>query len=143
MRAIAAVVAASLVAAIALASPQDEKKKKDSERVMIVKGCVSGSRLDVTQIDTAGFTVDHFKLRGNKDLMKVLTKDLNGHLVELTGVVDDPHNKQGRGKTIQIGKKTTITTGGRDVPDIPDPATDPTLTVDSLKDLEPHCASSR
>jgi len=141
MRLFAVALFAACSVALAAASPQDQKKPKDNEHVMVVEGCVSGSRLDVIRVDTAGYTVDHFKLRGNKDLMKVLTKDLDGHRVELTGVVDDPNLKQGRGKTIQVGKKTTITTQGRDVPGLPDPATDATLSVDSFKDIEPHCKS--
>jgi hypothetical protein len=138
--AVAAAVAAALVTTIAFASPQDEKKKKDNERVMVVKGCVNRSRLDVTQVDATGSYVDHFNMRGNKDLMKVLTKDLDRHLVEVTGTVYDPHKKQGLGKTIQVGSKTTITVGARDTPGLPGPGTDATLNVESFKDLAPHCS---
>lgn len=141
MRLLPAAVLVACAVAVAFASPQDEKKKKDNERVIVVQGCVSGQTLDVHHVDQGHSPYDHFRLHGNKDLMKVLTKDLGGHLVEVTGVVDDPAGKQGRGKTIQIGKKTTITTGARDVPELPDPATDPILNVDSFKDLEPHCTS--
>jgi len=139
MRLFAAVLAVAGSVAIAVASSQDEKKSHDDARVMVVKGCVNGSRLDVSRVDKTGFTDDHFRLRGNKDQMKVLTKDLKGHYVEVTGTVDDPYNKQGRGKTIQVGKRDTITTGGRDLPGMPDPATDTTLNVASFKDIEPHC----
>jgi len=90
-------------------------------------------------VDRTGFTEDHFTLRANKDLMKVLTKDLKGHFVEVTGVVDDPHGKQGRGKTFHLGDKTTITTGARDVPGTPDPATDAILNVESVKDIKSQC----
>jgi hypothetical protein len=137
---VAAVVAACSVATL-LASPQDEKKNRDSARVVVVQGCVNGSRLDVSRVDKTGFTDDHFHLKGHSDLMKVLTKDLKGHRVEVTGVLDDPHNTQGRGKTIQIGTKTTITTQGRDVPSVPDPMTDATLSVESFKDIDSRCTA--
>jgi hypothetical protein len=139
---VSAVVAACSVALVA--SPQDEKKSRDNARVMVVKGCVNRTRLDVSRVDNTGlpgFTDDHFHLRGNKDLMKVFTKDLNGHMVEVTGVVDDPHNTQGHGKTIKIGTKTTITTQSRDTPSVPDPMTDATLTVESFKDIDSRCTT--
>lgn len=140
MRMFAVVVVAA--SAVAIVAAQDEKKPKGNDRVMVVEGCVNRSRLDVIRtVGGVSTTIDHFKLRGNKDMMKQLTKDLNGHRVEVTGVLDDPHNTQGRGKTIQIGKKTTITTRARDVPDLPDPATDPTLSVESFTDIEPHCTA--
>lgn len=138
------VIAAVLVAcsiAVSAASMQDEKKNKDNARVMIVTGCINGSRLEVIRVDNSGSTIDHFTLRGNKEMMKVLTKDMNGHMVEVTGVVDDSHKKQGAGKTIHVGKKTTITTGAREVSANPDPTTDAKLSVESYRDLEPHCSS--
>ena len=140
--AVATAVAATLVTTIALASPQDEKKKKDNERAVVVKGCVNGSRLDVTQVDVSGSYFDHFNMRGNKDLMHVLTKKLDHHLVEVTGTLYDPHHKQGVGKTIQVDSKSTITIGARDAPGLPDPGTDATLNVESYKDLQPNCSSS-
>lgn len=141
MRTLVVGVVAACSAASLLASRQDEKKNRDDARVIVVQGCVNGSRLDVSRVDKSGFTDDHFHLRGNKDLMKVLTKDLKGHMVEVTGVLDDPHNKQGRGKTIQIGTKTTITTQARDVPSVPDPMTDATLNVESFKDIDSRCTA--
>jgi hypothetical protein len=145
MRSFAAALFAAFAVAAVLASPQDEKKKQDNSRVMVVQGCVNGSRLDVHHEDLgrggAVASYDHFKLRGNKDLMKMLTKDLNGHLVEVSGVVDDPAGKQGGGKTIPVGKKTTVIVNSREVSNFPDPATDPTMSVESFKDIEPHCSS--
>lgn len=101
MRLFSAMLAVAFSVTIAFASPQDEKKGRDNARVMVVQGCVNRSRLDVMRVDAqVSTTFDHFHLRGNKDLMKQLTKNLDGHRVEVTGVVDDPHNTQGRGKTI-------------------------------------------
>jgi|SRR6516164_8543618 hypothetical protein len=126
------------------ASSQDIEKKSDNSRRMVVQGCVNGSVLDVHHDDLGRGGVsspyDHFKLRGNKDLMKVLTKDLRGHLVEVSGLMDDPAGKQGGGKTIQVGKKSTVSINDREVSTLPDPASDPILTVDAYKDLQPHCS---
>lgn len=135
---------AVLLATVVLAAGQDIQKKKDDSRLMVVQGCVNGSILDVHHADLGRGDVsapyDHFKLRGNKDLMKALTKDLRGHLVEVAGVVNDPAAKQGGGKTIPIGTKTTITVNQREVSKLPDPATDPVMNVESYRDLEPNCA---
>ncbi|HTM24187.1 MAG TPA: hypothetical protein VL225_03285 [Vicinamibacterales bacterium] len=137
--ALTAAVAAALLASIGAASTQDEKMKSRDARVMVVQGCIDGSRLTVHGESPAAHT-DRFQLRGNKDLMKVLTKDLKGHFVEVTGVLEDPGNTQGRGKTVQVGKKTTITTGARDVPTGPaEPARDPILEVSSFKDVRKDC----
>jgi hypothetical protein len=147
MRLFAAVLVVACSVAFAVASPQDEKKKKDSERLMVVEGCVNGSTLVAHHFDLGRGNVsapyDHFKLRGNKDLMKVLTKDLRGHLVEVTGIMDDPAQKQGVGKTIGVGSKTTVYVKDRDVSNSPDPATDPVITVDSFKDIDSHCSSGQ
>src|SRR6516165_8750767 len=111
MRVVAIVLFAAF-AVVRVASPQDEKKKNDNERVVVVEGCVNGSTLDVHHVDGGRGNVsapyDHFRLRGNKDLMKVLTKDLRGHMVEVTGIMDDPAQKQGVGKTIHVDNKTTV-----------------------------------
>ncbi len=138
MRVLAAALFASFAIASLVASPQDEKKKNDASLV-VVEGCVNGSRLDVTSIDTVGSTVEHFTLRGNKDIMKTLTKDLKGHLVKITGTMQDPAGKHGMGKTIPVGKKSTITINERAMPPVPDPTTDPVVTVDAFIDINPHC----
>jgi hypothetical protein len=139
MRAYGALVVLLLAGpAIGSAAFQDQKKSRDA-RVMVVTGCVDGSWLKVRQTDPIGTHTDRFRLRGNKDLMKALTKDNDGHFVEVTGVLSDPDNTQGRGKTVQIGKKTTITTGARDVPGPTDMKRDPTLDVTSFKPLKDDC----
>jgi hypothetical protein len=144
MRVVAAALFATFAAGVvAAASPQDEKKPRDNSRMMVLQGCVDGSTLNVHHDDLGRGGVsapyDHFKLRGNKDLMKVLTKDMRGHLVEVTGIMDDPAQKQGGGKTIPVGSKSMITVNQREVSKLPDPATDPIITVDSFRDLDPHC----
>ena len=132
---------AVLAAAVVAGAGQDEKKTRDT-RVMVVTGCINRTMLEVRQTDTYGSHTDRFRLRGSKDLMKTLTKDNDGHLVEVTGVVKDPDNTQGRGKTIQVGKKTTITTGARDVPSPLDIKRDPILDVESFKSLKDDCKGS-
>lgn len=131
-----------IVASIALAATasQDEKMRQRDARVMVLTGCVNHAWLTVRQIDTSGTVVDRYRLRGNKDLMKSLTKDNNGRLVEVTGVLlADADDTQGRGKTIQVGKKTTITTSGRDLPAPRDGKRDPTLEVSAFRVIQTNC----
>ena len=139
MRMLAAALFAAFAVAAIVASPQDEKKKKNDANLIVVEGCVNGSRLDVTAIDNGGSSTEHFTLRGNKDTMKTLTKDLKGHLVKITGTMDDPAGKHGMGKTIPIDKHSTITINERQTRSVLDPATDPVITVDSFIDINPHC----
>jgi hypothetical protein len=143
MRAVSAALVAVLAAVVVVASAQDEKKPQDNSRMMVVQGCVNGSTLNVHHGDMGRGSVsapyDRFMLRGNKDLMKKLTKDMKGHLVEVTGIMVDPAQKQGGGKTVPVGSKSTITVNQRDVSRLPDPASDPVITVDSFRDLDTHC----
>jgi len=43
------------------------------------------------------------------------------------------------GSSIAVGKKTTITTGAKDVPVSPSGTDDPTLAVESFRDLRDRC----
>ena len=111
---------------------------KDKPREITVTGCLQGSYLRVTTVDTSGTWVDKFKLRGNKERLKTLAKDHKDHQVEITGLLIDPDNVMGKGKTIQVGKKTTITTQGRDVAP-PTPGREPEIDVTSYRHVSNSC----
>jgi hypothetical protein len=126
-----------IVAAVASVSAAQEKRQGDP-RVLVVTGCVDRSWLKVLSVDPFATHVDRFRLRGSKDLLKTLTKDLNGHKVEVTGVLDDPGKTMGTGKTKEIGKKTKIYVGQRDRQEIP-AVQDPILEVRSYRNVSPTC----
>jgi len=113
---------------------------KEKPREITVTGCLQGSYLRVTTVDTSGTTVDKFKLRGNKDRLKTLTRDHKDHQVEITGLLIDPDHVMGKGKTIQVGKKTTITTQGREVTP-PSPGREPEIDVTSYHHVSNSCRS--
>lgn len=115
------------------------QEPKDQRRIVTVEGCVQRSWLKVLQEGAPGRHVDQYHLHGSKDLMKTLTKDLNGHDVEVTGALSDPENTQGTGKEISIGKNTRIYTNARDVPPVP-PLIDPTIEVSSFRDVKTTCS---
>jgi hypothetical protein len=71
-------------------------------------------------------------------MLKELASQYKGHLVEVTGAVTDTGNATHRGKTIQVGKKTRITTGAKEVPQVPS-GSDASLDVSSYRDLKPTC----
>ena len=77
---------------------------KEKPREITVTGCLQNLYVRITTTDTSGTFVDKFKLRGNKDRLKALAKDHNGHEVEITGLLNDPDGVMGRGKTVQVGK---------------------------------------
>ena len=124
-----------VTAAVAVAAAQE---KHEDPRVLIVTGCVDSTWLKVVTSDPIKTYTDKFRLRGSKDVLKVLTKDLNRHKVEVTGVLKDPGKTMGTGKTVDVGKKTKIYVGQRERVDVP-AIEDPILTVQSYRDIDKTC----
>jgi len=135
----ALVVGAAILATVAsLRAAQDEKKTDDGKAVIVVTGCIDGSWLHVQKSDYLGSYATRYKLRGSKHVLKELVANHNKHLVEVTGRVTDTGNTTHRGKTIQVGKKTRIHTGAKEVPVVPS-GDDPSLEVASYRDLKDGC----
>jgi hypothetical protein len=128
---------AILAAAPGIQDSQD-RKKSDDKPIITVTGCVDGSWLHVRKVDPVGSYTQRYRLRGSKQLLKEIASNFKGHLLEVTGAVNDTKSTTHRGKTVQIGKKTRITTGAKDVPQVPS-GDDPTLAVDSFRDLKESC----
>jgi hypothetical protein len=131
--------ALTIAAAFAAAgiTPSQERPKSDDKPVIVVTGCVDGSWLHVRKTDPVGSYTTRYKLRGAKQLMKELAAHHN-HLVEATGAVTDTSGTTHRGKTVQVGKKTRITTGAKEVPAMPS-GSDPSLDVHAFRDLKESC----
>ena len=132
-----------LCAALLAANPLvlQEKKQKSDKPVITVAGCVDGSWLRVRSAGPAntGNYVERYRLVGPKQLLKEMSEQLKGHEIEVTGPVTDTGSSTHLGKTIQVGKKTRITTSAKEVPPIPTGHDDPTLGVDSYRDLKNTC----
>ena len=76
---------------------------------------------------------------GQYATIKEIADKVKGHLVEVTGAVTDTTgNATHRGKTIEIGKKTKIYTGAKEVPQTPT-GSDASIDVSSYRDLKPTC----
>ena len=130
----------AIVAAVpGLHDSQDPKKSDAGKPIITVTGCVDGSWLHVRKVDGVGSYATRYKLRGSKQLLKELATTHKGHLLEVTGAVTDSSSTTHRGKTIQVGKKTRIHTGVKDVPQVPAAGEDPSLAVDSFSDLKESC----
>ena len=130
-------------AALLAASPlvHQEKKQKSDKPVITVTGCVDGVWLRVRS-DGPGATanyVERYRLVGPKQLLKEMSAQHKGHEIEVTGPVTDTGATTHLGKTIPVGKKTRITTSAKEVPPIPSGHDDPTLGVDSYRDLSNTC----
>jgi hypothetical protein len=110
----------------------------EDKPLITVTGCVDGSWLQVRKADTAGSYSERYKLRGSKQMMKELASQYNKHLLEVTGGVTDSASTTHRGKTIQVGKKTKIYTGAKDVPQVPS-GDDPSIAVVSFRELKDSC----
>ena len=86
-----------------------------------------------------GSYAERYRLRGSKQLVKEISSKFDKYLLEVTGVVQDiTGNTEHRGKVVQVGKKTTIHTGAKDIPQIPT-GSDATLEVQSYRELKDTC----
>ncbi len=132
------ILAALLAAAAGPLADQEKKKDQNNKTIITVIGCVDGSWLQVRAADPVGSYVTRYRLVGPKQLLKEIASQYKGHVIEVTGPVTDTGQTTHLGKTIQVGKKTRITTSAKEVPPIPT-GNDPTLGVDSYRDLEPTC----
>ena len=130
-------ICAALLACAADSRAHQEKKKSDKP-VITVTGCVDGSWLQVRSADPVGSYSERYRLIGSKQLLKEIAKQYKEHVIEVTGPVTDTASTTHLGKTIQVGKKTRITTGAKEVPSMPT-GNDPTLGVDSYRDLKDSC----
>jgi len=124
---------------MALIAGAQETNKKDTRREVVVTGCVEKSWLKVPQtIPTVGSYSDKYRLRGSKDLIHTLSHELNGHRVEVTGLLDDPAKVQGDGKSVPVGKKGRVYIATKEPTPNP-PVIDPALDVRSFRDIAPTC----
>ena len=129
----------AIALAAAVTTAQEKTPKKDDKPVVVVTGCVDGSWLRVQRADHLGSYVERYRLRGSKQMLKEMEKEYKGNLLEVTGAVTDTGNTTHRGKTIDIGKKTRIHTGAKEIPVRPDGTGDPILEVESFRDLKTRC----
>jgi hypothetical protein len=132
-------VSAVLMAAAATVHAGQEPQKKPDDRTITVTGCVDKGYLQVKAVDGFGGYTERYKLRGSKQLVKEIAAKYDRHLLEVVGVVADLNgNTEHRGKTVPVGKKTTIHTGAKDVPRIPT-GSDATLEVQSFREMKDSC----
>jgi hypothetical protein len=134
---------APLLVAVLLASvsviAQEPKKSDRDNKTITVTGCVEGGYLRVHEADPIGSYTERYRLAGSKALLKEIASQQHGHLLEVTGrVVDAPGTEHG-GHTTQVGKKTKIYTGTKDVPTIPTGDDTSKLEVASYKELQESC----
>ena len=119
---------------------EPKKKTGDDHPMLTIEGCLDGNWLHVKSVDAGGSYAERYRLRGSKSVLKEMTSEYKGHLLEVTGLVTDPtSNTTHMGKTVQVGKKTRITTSAKDIPQVPDGATDPWIEVASFRDLKERC----
>lgn len=130
-------VAVAVVASVSLTA-QDQRKKDADKPLITVTGCIDRSYLDVRAVDAVGSYAERYRLRGPKDLLKEISSKHNHHLVEITGAVTDTADTTHMGTTIQVGRKTRITTGAKDISQQPS-ADSPTLEVASYQELKERC----
>jgi len=142
MRTRAFIAAATMaIFATVVGAQEPTNKKTDNRPLLTIEGCLDGNWLHVKKVDRAGSYAERYRLRGSKSILKEMASEYKNHLLEVTGLVTDPTtNTTHMGKTIQVGKKTRITTTAKEMPQVPDGATDPLLEVASFRDLAARCS---
>lgn len=137
-----ALIGSAMLAIVATVAGAQEPKPKtgDDHPMLTIEGCLDGNWLHVKKTDPSGSYAERYRLRGSKTVLKEMASQFRGHLLEVTGRVTDPTSSTThRGKTVQVGKKTRITTSAKEVPAVPDPATEPWIEVASYRDLTERC----
>jgi hypothetical protein len=137
-----------IVCAVVLASGsgfafQEPKKSGNDNSGITVTGCLDGGYLRVYKADSVGYYAERYRLAGSKQLLKEMASKHNGSLVEVTGRVKSAPGTEHLGETVQIGKKTKIYTGAKDVPRVPTGDDTSTLEVKSYRKLQETCSGQR
>jgi hypothetical protein len=119
---------------------QGDPRPKDNRPVVIIRGCLEGSKLKVTSADTEGVTTRIYRLKIPKSLSGAL-KEHRGHEEELTGLLTDSSRRMGGGKTAKIGSRTKVSVGASEErTGGARPATDiPQLEVESFMHVASVC----
>lgn len=139
MRTTLLVCAVVLASVSALVASQEPKKSDQDNKTVTVTGCVEGGYLRVHEVDRIGSYIERYRLAGSKQLLKELASQQHGHLLEITGRVIDVRGGEHAGHTTQVGKKTKIFTGAKDVPSQPTGDDTPTLHVQSYEETQESC----
>src|SRR5947208_3616988 len=124
------VAAVVLASASVLAVSQEPKKSDNDNKTITVTGCLEGSYLSVHESDRVGSFVERYRLRGSKQLMKEMISQHDKHMLEVSGRVTDVSGTEHAGHTTNIGAKTKVYVGAKEVPVVPTAET-PTLDVTS------------
>ena len=138
------VFAVLLSAVVTVTAQEAQKKKTETEgRTITVTGCIEKNYLKVRASDAVGSYVERYRLRGSKQMLKELVEKYDQHVLEVTGGVTDlTRETVHRGKTIDVGKKTRITTGAKEVPTIPVAGLDATLEVSTFREMKDRCRTN-
>jgi hypothetical protein len=132
-------VVAAVVVSLAVAAAQEPKKSDKDNKTVTVTGCVEGGYLNVRAVDPAGSYTERYRLAGSKALLKEIGSQHHGHMLEVTGRVADAPGTEHMGRSAKIGKKTTIYSGAKDVPQVPTGDTTSKLEVTSFTETEETC----
>ena len=133
--------AAVVFAAIpVVAARQEPKKSARDDKTIVVTGCVEGGYLRVHESDPMGSYTERYRLHGPKQLMRELQREHNNHVLEITGRVTDGPGSEHVGHVTKIGKKTTIYTGAKEIPDTPSANEMPTLDIKSYTEQQGTCS---
>ena len=126
-------------------------KSSAAEYPLTITGCIHGTRLipQSATSDTASDAVraSEYVLDGSKAILQLVNKEHNGHLDEITGIVElpaTPDAQRAGVATKPLGKKGRITVGKREASGGLRSAPHPVrLKVTSLRHISNGCSTNR
>jgi hypothetical protein len=144
----------ALVAPLGIAFPDAQMpvpKSSATEYPLTITGCIHGTRLipQSATSDTASNAVDasEYVLGGSKEILQLVKKEHNGHLYEITGIVQLPATPEAQRAgvaTKPLGKKGRVTVGTREASggfrSAPHPVR---LQITSLRHISNGCSTNR
>jgi hypothetical protein len=139
MRAMSSVCFVVLVSLPAISAAQGPKKTGKGKATITVTGCVEGGWLRVREVDPSGSYTERYRLHGSKQLLKEMSSKHNNHVLEVTGTVTDVGGNTHAGQTVQVGKKTRVYVGTKEVPQVPSGQEDAILDVLSYVEQDHSC----
>jgi hypothetical protein len=127
--------------------PRDAPPEPKRGETVVALGCVKGSVLESTDTESTDGTgrltqLVTYRLTGDKDVLKVLKREHDGHIEEITGVLkSELATNEKRGK--QFGKtRIVVGVGPSARADGQQPQPLPVLSVKSFRHIAASCGRS-
>jgi hypothetical protein len=123
-----------------LPEPRQEPQQEPSSDMVVARGCVLGGAFTV--VSPSGVTQNRrtYRLTGSREMIKLLRKEHEGHLEEITGRMQGDFDGPNVVRRKKVGKVAVVVGAGRGGSGAESRVSDtPTMDVSSTKHLDDRC----